>query len=149
MRGKNKGLVTQYETGLIDFYGRMKALNDAQQKENPAYTLVGPDRIHPGPLGQFVMAYAYLRDQNMPAYVSRISIDAAQGRTNGCVNCAVSALKATTDSVAFSCLENALPFPVADSAKGALKLVPIIGPSSREELTPGQTAQRRWKSFAG
>lgn len=49
----------------IDFNGPMTDYNLMRQKADPAYTLVGPDRVHPGDAGAFFMACAFLRQQGL------------------------------------------------------------------------------------
>jgi hypothetical protein len=38
----------QYKTGLADFYGVMCAINPREQKKDPKFSVVGPERVHPG-----------------------------------------------------------------------------------------------------
>jgi len=48
----------------------MTALNREQQKNNPTWTIVGGDRVHPGAPGHLMMAWLFLKSQNAPAAVS-------------------------------------------------------------------------------
>ena len=50
---------------VIDFNGPMTVFNAARQKEDPTFTLVGPDRVHPGAPGAFFMACEFLRQQGL------------------------------------------------------------------------------------
>lgn len=50
---------------VIDFNGPMAAFNAERQKANPAFTLVGPDRVHPLKPGAFFMACEFLRQQGL------------------------------------------------------------------------------------
>ena len=50
---------------VIDFNGPMSAYNQTRQKTEPAYTLVGPDRVHPGDAGAFFMACTFLKQQGL------------------------------------------------------------------------------------
>ena len=43
----------------------MTDYNLMRQKADPAYTLVRPDRVHPGDAGAFFMACAFLRQQGL------------------------------------------------------------------------------------
>jgi endoglucanase len=63
-------LATEFHGGLVDFNGPMGRINAEQQQKDPSFTLVGPDRIHPVGPGQTVMAYLFLKAQNVPANVS-------------------------------------------------------------------------------
>ena len=50
---------------VIDFNGPMAAFNAKKQKKDPAFTLVGPDRVHPLQPGAFFMACEFLRQQGL------------------------------------------------------------------------------------
>lgn len=43
----------------------MTVFNAARQKDDPAFTLVGPDRVHPLEPGAFFMACEFLRQQGL------------------------------------------------------------------------------------
>jgi len=50
---------------LIDFHAPMTAYNLWRQTADPAYTLVGADRVHPGAEGAFFMACEFIRQQGL------------------------------------------------------------------------------------
>jgi endoglucanase len=129
-----KKLAKKFHSGLIDVHALMDEVNEKGQKEDKAFTIVGKDRVHPGDVGHFVVAYAILKAQGMPAYVSKMVIDAEAGKAKEEENCKISALKAAKNEVSFECLENALPYPVPDAAKDALKLVPFEKEMNQEVL---------------
>jgi lysophospholipase L1-like esterase len=120
-----RAIADEFKVPVIDFNGPMTALNAEQQKRNPKFTIVGGDRIHPTPPGHLVMAYEFLRAQGLTGVVSRITIDAAAGKAGVLENCTVKDLKIRDGEVVFTCLENALPFPVEAKARPALDLVPF------------------------
>ena len=62
---------------VVDFNGPLTEWNLARQKKDPTSTLVGPDRVHPGPVGHTLMAHLFLAAQKAPGVVSRTVIDAA------------------------------------------------------------------------
>jgi lysophospholipase L1-like esterase len=113
----DRQLANELKSPLIDFYNPMGKLNLEQQKLNPQFTLVGPDRIHPKETGSFVMAYLFLKAQGVPKSVADIVEDAA-GKSE----------------VSFSCTENALPFPIPPECAEALKLVPFMEDLNQERL---------------
>ena len=136
-------IAPRFSAGVADLHGPMTAINAAGQKDDSTFTIVGPDRVHPGDVGQFVMAYLFLKAQKVPATVAEIVIDADARRTTTTANCTVSDLRASATEVAFECTENSLPYPVLGSARGALDLVPFMDEMNREVLTvknlePGQ-----------
>ena len=125
---KNKGTV-------VDFHGPMTALNLAQQKKDPKWTIVGGDRVHPGAPGHLMMAWLYLKTQGAPAVVSKMAVDAATGRAAESVNAEVSAVTKKDGGVAFTVLEKALPFPIDPAAKPVLELLPIEKDLNQELLS--------------
>jgi hypothetical protein len=132
-----RDLAREFHGTLVEFYTPMCQINREQQKSDPHFTLVGPDRVHPGDVGHFVMAYQFLKAQGAPEYVSKMALDAGQGEVTGETNCSISDLQTGNSGVSFTCLENALPFPVRESAQPALKMVPFIADMNQELLQVG------------
>ncbi|MGE4490529.1 MAG: SGNH/GDSL hydrolase family protein [Kiritimatiellales bacterium] len=131
-----KTLAQKYNSPVVDFHTIMLQVNHEIQKNNPGATLIGPDRIHPGIPGHFVMAYEFLRAQQMPKYVSGIGIDAAAAKPTETVNCEVGPIRSSaSNGIAFSCREFALPFPVSEAQKQALAWVPFQQDLNQEVLT--------------
>jgi len=144
---KMKEWSARYNTGLVDFYSRMNAINAAQQKKDPAFSVLGNpknDRIHPGPGGNFVMAYAFLKDTGMTPWVATMRVDGNNGAVLGSNNCAISKTSASPGKVAFECLENSLPFPIPPDAAMALDLVPFIQELNQEILAVSNLAAGKW-----
>lgn len=123
---KVRGWAREYGTGLVDFDRVMAGINAREQRRDPAFTVVGPDRVHPGPVGHFVMAYAFLRAQGLPRVVATVGVDARQGRSAGAENCVIEAVEASPAGVRFTSTERALPLVVPEDAKPALALVPFM-----------------------
>ena len=118
LAGKNNATV-------VDFHSPMTAFNLERQKSDPSYTIVGPDRIHPGAAGHLMMAWLFLRSQGAPALVSKVTVDVAKLHITECENATVSDF-ATKDGIwSFTLLEKSLPFPVDDAAKPLLAALPI------------------------
>ena len=139
--GKCAEMVRQWaqrqHTGLVDFYAVMNAINRREQRKNPGFSLVGGERVHPGPIGHFVMAYTFLKAQDMPRDVARIGVDAAVGQAAEEINCRIDAVRATAQGVEFDCLEYSLPLVAPDDAQPALELVPFVDELNQEILTVG------------
>lgn len=136
----------KYKTGIVDFQERMLAANAIYQKMDPTNTIVGKDRVHPGPLGHLIMAYGFLKDTGMPSLVSRMSLDGRKGvveKDN--TQCTLSQIKSTKDGLTFECLENALPFPITEGARGALELIPFMNDLNRELLAVKNLAKGQYK----
>ena len=133
--GKEAGKIAKRSHfSVIDLHSLMNDVNEKGQKEDPKFTIVGKDRVHPGDVGHFVMAYAILKGQKAPEYVSKMAVDAGAAKVVEEGNCKISDLKAAKEEVSFTCLENALPYPVPESAKDALKLVPFEKEMNQEIL---------------
>jgi lysophospholipase L1-like esterase len=130
----DRKLADEFQAGIVDFYNPMCRINAEQQNKNAAYTLVGKDRVHPGPVGHFVMAYQFLKAQGMPEYVSKIALDAAAGKSADLINCEITDIKTQDASVGFTCLEKAMPFPVSGDVKPALELVPFMETFNKQIL---------------
>jgi endoglucanase len=128
-------LSKEYKTGLVDMQSVMLGINSVEQLKNPAFTIVGKDRVHPASPGHFVMAYQFLKDTKAPKYVSKIVIDPGHASLSlKSANCSIKNLKRNRESISFSCLENSLPFPVRDSAKIALNWIPFNEEFNKELL---------------
>jgi lysophospholipase L1-like esterase len=124
----------ELKTSTVDFNGPMAAINTEQQRRNPRFSIVGPDRVHPTPPGHLVMAYEFLKAQKVPAVVSQIRIDATTRKTGPLVNCSIEKLTFKADEIRFVCHENALPFPVEAHAAPALELVPFTRDLNQQTL---------------
>ncbi len=143
-KGKNKALglwaarvkeiADRHHADFVDFHAPMTALNLAGQKKDPKSTLVGADRIHPGPVGHFIMAYLLLKAQGHSPFVAKAGVDAA-GKTLEAVNCELTEVKAQGGGVSFQYLAKALPFPVDAAAAPVLALVPFTTDLNQELLT--------------
>jgi lysophospholipase L1-like esterase len=131
---KVRGWAKQYGTGLVDFDHGMNEINTREQKTNPSFTVVGPDRVHPGPVGHFVMGHLFLKAQGLPRVVATIGVDAKQKKASGAVNCAITHVQAGPAGVSFTCAEKALPLVVPAEAQPALALVPFMRELNEEKL---------------
>ena len=78
--------------------------------------ITNSDRVHPGKLGHSIMAWEFLKAQNVPGVVSEVEVDAAGPRSVRAVNCKVTELQCETDGVSFLLLAKALPLPVCEEA---------------------------------
>lgn len=116
-------LAKKYKLSTIDYWTIMNQVNLKVQESNPKATIIGNDRVHPGPVGNFVMAYEFLKSTNAPQYVSAIDIE--NGQLKEAKYAMVSELSATAENIQFKVKEESLPFPVPADAEQALDLVPF------------------------
>ena len=119
---------------VVDFWHPMNEINTKRQQVDPQFTLIGKDRIHPGPMGHLVMAYLFLDQTGAPQDVWRLSIDAKSPRVLEQKNTEASNLAATPASLSFSNKEMALPFPLIEDAKAAYDLVPFVDRLNQQVL---------------
>ena len=91
------------------------ATRKAYESDPEGAVLLNKDRIHPGPGGQLLMAYALLRAWDAPSLVSSVTIDARGDREKpmltGAENTAVTDL-AGDGPIRWTQLDEALPFPI-------------------------------------
>lgn len=128
-------LAAKNNATVVDFHGPMTALNFERQKQDPKWTIVGGDRVHPGAPGHLMMAWLFLKTQGAPSIVSKVTVDATAGRAIESVNAQVTAVGQADGGVTFTVLEKALPFPVDPAAKPLLQLVPIETDLNQELLS--------------
>lgn len=120
---------------IVEFHQPMTAFNLEQQKKDPKYTIVGPDRVHPGDPGLLMMGWLFLKEQGASPVVSTVKIDAAANQAGACVNAKVSDLTKTAEGIKFTVLEGALPLPVSGNAMSILELLPIEKDLNQELLS--------------
>jgi lysophospholipase L1-like esterase len=119
---------------VVDLWHPMNEINQKHQQADPAFTLIGKDRIHPGPMGHLVMAYLFLDQTNAPQDVWRLSIDAKSKKVMEQKNAEATNIEAMPSGLAFSNKEMALPFPVLEDAKQAYDLVPFTDRLNQQVL---------------
>ncbi len=119
---------------VCDFNTPLLAINAEQQKADPAFSIIGTDRVHPGQEGHTVMAYEFLKFQQLEGPVAEIEIDAAASKPLNLMNCEIRALKADGLSAEFVYAANSLPFP-RRAYEAANQWVPIEKEFNRETLT--------------
>ena len=127
-------LATANNATLVEFHAPMTAFNLEQQKKDPNYTIVGPDRVHPGAPGLLMMGWLFLKAQDVPALVSNVAVDAAAGTVSASENAEVTAVEKRAEGITFTVLEKALPLPVDRSAHSILALLPIEKDLNQEVL---------------
>lgn len=119
--------------GVVDFHAPMTALNLARQQQDPAFTLIGNDRVHPAAPGHLVMAWLFLQAQGVSPLVSRVVLDASTTAVAEQVNAQVGGM-VWKDGVTFTLTQQALPLPLNPDTLPALQWVPLAATIDREEL---------------
>jgi lysophospholipase L1-like esterase len=108
------------EKSGVDFADLNTLVVDATKKafeSDPALAeKLNPDRVHPGPGGQLLMAYALLKSWNAPAIVSSVALDAHDGKEpvtkSSTENTTISDLASSEGTLRWTQLDEALPFPI-------------------------------------
>lgn len=121
-----RSLSEKYHTGLVDFQTVLLRINKEEQLKDPAFTIIGKDRVHPLSAGHFIMAYQFLKDTKAPQYVSKLMIggDLTASQKNS-FNAEIKKQSNKNNVLTFECLEKSLPCPIKESAKKALTWVPF------------------------
>lgn len=126
-------LASSAGTEFIDFHGPMTRLDRERQQVDPTFTVVGPDRVHPGSPGHLVMAWLFLTAQKAPALVSRVELDGEAHRASATA-AVVSDCAWSAEGVTCTVLAEALPFPLNPDAQVVRTWVPLEQDMNREEF---------------
>lgn len=129
---------------LVDFHGPMTALDQERQRQDPAFTLIGADRVHPGSPGHLVMAWLFLKSQGVSGLVSRTVIN-ARTKDAKAENATISGTTFMDGEVAFTLAGRCLPFPITDDARPALAFTSIESDLDWEELVVSGLAEGSWQ----
>lgn len=137
----------QNDYGFIDFNTPMLEINLLKQQDDPAYSLCGTDRTHPGWPGHTVMAYHFLKAQLGESMVAAFELDARNQGITFTENCSVSNIQAQGSEFSFVYTPEALPFPMINESQhgtfsDGLELVPFAEDLNQEMIKvtglPGQ-----------
>jgi len=140
-----KGVAAKTGSVFVDQFDPFMAILLRERAGNPTNFIGGGDAVHPGPIGQTLMAGRVERI-GAPAMVSRADIDSAGQKVTSAEGCRISMLKVQAGAVSFDRLDSALPMPVDSRAESALRLAPNpgrIGPLRIACERPGRTLLMR------
>jgi lysophospholipase L1-like esterase len=150
-----KETAAQNQWPMVDFYHPMEQINLEGQKKDPAYTIIGKDRIHPGNGGHLVMAYTVLKAQGLAGQViADVEIDAKKKVTNKHGNAEISNLQVAKDALSFNYLAKALPFPIDSTSRmwgseqkqsDALAVIPFMQEFNQEVLRIKNLTAKEYK----
>lgn len=128
----NERLAEKYGCGTVDLFTPMLAANRKLRETDPAASLAGPDRVHPGTLGHAVMAYLILKAQQVPADV--FSVTAAGDGVVSAERCTVSGFRAENGGFRFHLAPSAMPLPSFPELEAVNELVPFTRDLNRMPL---------------
>lgn len=134
----------QNNWGWVDLFHPMTEIEQREQKRDPEFTLTGNDRIHPGNMGHFVMAWLFLKAQGLTGRkVASAGVDAATAKVTRAENCTVSGVQTGNGGLQFDYLAKSLPFPADTISRiwqnpqrqsDALKVIPFEEEFNQEVL---------------
>ncbi|MGH8018086.1 MAG: SGNH/GDSL hydrolase family protein, partial [Opitutaceae bacterium] len=127
-------LAEQSGASLVDVHALMDRITREQQAKSAAFTLVGPDRAHPGAPGHFIMAYAFLKAQQAAPFVARLYINLESDEVLADNGTAEDVRKQQDGGLLFTWGARALPFPVDPEIQPALSFVPFTQEFNQEVL---------------
>lgn len=119
---------------VVDLHAKMERLNHAAQQLDPQFSLIGPDRIHPGPAGHLVMASLFLEAQGIRPEVSVISVDAVNKHGLDSRYGKVRDLKLSKSALEFVFESDSLPFPRLPEAVSGWSWSPVLAELNQEKL---------------
>jgi lysophospholipase L1-like esterase len=91
----------------------VEATRKAMTLDRQNASRLNPDRVHPGPSGQLLMAAALLHAWNAPATVSDVALDVSGGEVKvDAKNAKVSEAERKDGTLSWTQLDEALPFPL-------------------------------------
>src|SRR5207244_3905183 len=96
---------------FVDQFDPYMSILLRERASNPTTFVGGGDAVHPGPIGQTVMAWAVLKGLGAPALVSRTDIDGAGQKLVSAEGCRITQLKFEGGTLSFDRLDEALPMP--------------------------------------
>lgn len=132
---------------VVDFHAPITAFNLKMQADDPRYTIIGPDRVHPGAPGHLMMAWLFLKEQGAPSLVSEIQLDAAGDvSVVKSENAVVSDVqKDAVGTLKCTVLEKALPFPIDPAAYPVLEQLSIVQDLNQEIFSVKNLAEGNYE----
>ena len=131
----------KYSLQVFDYGTIMRNINIKLQKDNPSDSIVGSDRIHPGPPGHMVMAYKFLNNTEKHSLISHMvlheDVATSQQASHNClVHSLIRNISSNNSLLALEAVitELALPFVFSDDQRKALALVPFVKDFNMEVL---------------
>jgi lysophospholipase L1-like esterase len=113
------------------------------RQTDPNAVIGGGDAVHPGHVGQTIMAWAILKSLGAPAAVSSAELNGANGKLVAATGCEITASKIDAGVVTFTRKDKALPMPINPQGESVTKLIPLLADLSLYELkVTGLTAPK-------
>jgi len=122
-------LANTYDLQMVDYWTILNEINTKLQQKDASATIIGQDRIHPGPTGHFIMSYQFLKTMQMPSMVSNIKLDRRKIKEteikDSIENIDYNFIEINDSQFKFEITESSLPFPINYTQQQALDLLPF------------------------
>ena len=129
-----RALAAELGAGLVDYYSPFVAWTEQVQQTDRSRSIFSPDRVHPESLGHLLMAWVFLKTQEVPGEVSTLTLGQAGKTVLEHSGCEIHDLEASAGGIRFTLAESALPFPIDPAAREALALIPLEEELNRQIL---------------
>lgn len=120
--------------GLVEVHQPMTERNRLLQAADPAASIVGADRVHPGHPGHFFLAVQVLQAQGVQPSVAQVAIDGADLRVTRSEHAQVQDLRRTPNGLEFTYRAQSLPFPIPREVAPALAWTDFSAALNTERL---------------
>jgi len=129
--------------GFVDLLHPMLDITYREQQKKPDFTLTGPDRIHPGSAGHFVMAYFFLKAQGLAGKSVADVVINTEGKLSRSENAQVKRVQQKDGGISFDYLAQSLPYPIDTVPRvwqnnqiqqDALDIIPFIQEFNQERI---------------
>jgi lysophospholipase L1-like esterase len=105
-------------------------------EDNADVTVISFDRIHPGPIGNWLIAYAFMDQMDLSGEVASVTIDAVTGKLTAVSGAAVTdVVKHRNGVITYRYSPWRLPLYPSDGYYSADNLVPLTNRFNREIIT--------------
>lgn len=128
LRDIDKRLAAETGRRFADVHAAMiDAMAKANAVRGPGYDVCGRDGFHPGPNGQLLMAYAFLKGLAVDGGIAEIVVDAKAGTATATAGQTVAGVRTTADGTTVDLESRRWPFCFeGDAATGTRSILPFV-----------------------
>ena len=129
--------------GFVDMWSPLNRLSLEQRKKDATWTMI-KDAVHPGPIGQVVMAESILDDMVAHSNVSGVTIGLEQGQLTAHASHGIAGdVRKLDKGVAFNFAAEALPWVLPPDTAEGVKLTHAGHRFSNEKVTVARSGSRQ------
>lgn len=118
-------LARQNNYKVVDINQKMMDVMLNGLKDNPSFTVIGKDRVHPETTGNFIMFYEIISSLEIQNDISKLSLDITKDYSVVSENSKIENLSINENNISFDYQQNSLPFPINPGLKEAMSIVPF------------------------